>query len=52
MLIEFIENDILSHAKNYLRKATFTKFKPEMLALSIIKEIRIKYNLRGWNSHL
>lgn len=23
-----------------------------MLALGIIKEIRLKYNLKGWNEHL
>lgn len=39
-------------AKEFLRRATFTKYDPELLALGIIKEIRQKYNLKGWNVHL
>lgn len=39
-------------AKEFLRRATFTKYDPELLALGIVKEIRQKYNLKGWNAHL
>ena len=39
-------------AREFLKKGTFTRFNPELLALGIIKEVRQKYNLKGWNSHL
>lgn len=51
-LVEFFEDDIATRAKDFLRRATFTKYNPELLALGIVKEIRHKYNLRSWNKHL
>jgi hypothetical protein len=48
-LIEYFEDDVAMRAKEFLKKGTFTKYDPELLALGIIKEIRIKYNLKGWN---
>jgi hypothetical protein len=51
-LIEFFEDDVTARAKEFLRRATFTKYNPELLALGIIKEIRHKYNLKSWNEHL
>lgn len=51
-LVEFFEDDVTTRAKDFLKKSIFTKYDPELLALGIIKEIRIKYNLKGWNRHL
>jgi hypothetical protein len=36
-LLEFFEDDTASRAKEFLRKGTFTKYDPELLALGIIK---------------
>jgi hypothetical protein len=36
-------------AREWLKRGAFTRYEPELLALGIIKEIRIKYNLKGWN---
>jgi hypothetical protein len=47
-LVEFFEDDIRSRTQEFLKKGTFTKYSPDLLALSIIKETRIKYNLTGW----
>lgn len=51
-LIEFFEDDALFRAKDFLRKGNFPKHNPEMLALSIIKETRTKYNLTPWHTCL
>lgn len=51
-IIEFYEDDIFTRAKELLKKGTFTKYEPEKLAISIIKEIRLKYNMQGWNQQL
>ena len=37
-----------SRAREFLRRGTFTRYEPEKLALGIIREIRGKYNLKGW----
>lgn len=51
-LVEFFEDDIMIKAKEYLKKGNFTRYKPEMLALAIIKETRTKYNIKPWNQCL
>lgn len=51
-MVEYFEDDISSRAKEFMKKGTFTRFKPELLALSIIKETRKKYHLTPWNSQL
>lgn len=51
-LVEFFEDDILITARQFLKKGAFTRYKPELLALSIIKETRKKYSLPLWNSQL
>jgi len=47
-----IEDDISSRAKEFIKRGTFTRYNQELLALSIIKETRMKYNLEGWNKNL
>ena len=39
-------------AKNAIRDGSFTAYQPEKLALSIIKETRIKYRLEPWKKQL
>jgi hypothetical protein len=51
-LVEFFEDDVMVRARDFLKRGTFTRFNPELLALGIIKEVRQKYNLKGWNTHL
>jgi hypothetical protein len=51
-LIPFFEDDVIARAREFLKRSAFTRFSPELLALGIIKETRLKYNLRGWNVHL
>jgi len=51
-LVEFFEDDILQRVREFLKKGTFTKYNSENLALSIIKETRLKYNLSGWTEEL
>ena len=51
-LIQLIEDDISSRAKEFIKRGTFTRYNQELLALSIIKETRMKYNLEGWNKYL
>ncbi len=36
-LVEFFEDDIQSRTKEFLRKGNFSRYQPELLALSIIK---------------
>lgn len=35
-----------------IRKGVFSNYDPEILALSIIKQIRAKYSLVAWDSNL
>jgi hypothetical protein len=51
-LVEFFEDDIMMRKQEFLKKGTFTKYSPDILALSIIKEIRMKYSLVGWTDEL
>lgn len=36
-MVEYFEDDVSAHAKEFMKKGTFTRHKPELLALSIIK---------------
>ena len=47
-MTELFEADIASTAREFLRRGTFSKYQPELLALSIIKQTRDKYKLAAW----
>ena len=50
--IRIIEDDILSKAKILVKRGNFIDKKPELLALSLIKEYRQKHRLNPWPKQL
>ena len=51
-LVQYFEDDTMLKASEYLRKGNFSQYDQEKLALSIIKDIRKKYNLSEWTPEL
>jgi len=47
-MVELFEADLVVSAREFLRRGTFSKYHPELLALSIIKQNREKYRLNPW----
>lgn len=43
---------MISKARDYLKTGEFLKWNQEMLALSIVKEIRAKFRLDPWKKQL
>lgn len=50
--IKNFQDELIKRAKQLVRKGTFTDTDPEKLALSLIKEQRIKHRLEGWPKQL
>lgn len=50
--IKHVEDEVMHKAKEMLRNGSFIGYEPERLALSLIKETRIKYRLEPWKKQL
>jgi hypothetical protein len=50
--LRYLEDDVLSRAQDFLKTGEFLHHHPEKLALSIIKEVRMKFRLKPWVKQL
>ena len=52
LYVRTIEDEILARARMLVRRGDFIQHEPEKLALSLVKEYRMKNRLEGWNDEL
>lgn len=43
---------MMSKARDYIKTGEFLPYDPEKLALSIVKDIRVKFRLEPWKKQL
>lgn len=51
-ILKYIEDDMVSRARDFIKTGEFLHYHPEKLALSIIKDIRGKFRLDPWKKQL
>ena len=51
-LPDLVKIDAAALAREFILKGNFSQNDPELLALNIIKQVRVKHNLTPWTTHL